>query len=257
MKLEFMHPRSTRLAVMQPYPFPYIGYFELMARVDRWVALDIVQYTKLSWMNRNRIQHPEHGWHYFTLPVKKAPHTTPVNEIRLADLEASKHKLLAQLQHYRRHAPHYGQVVDLVRDAFSRVDSDRLVDFNLASLRASAERLDIATALEPCSRLGLDLGGIEHAGQWSLRIAQQLGVDSYLNLPGGRGIFRPEEWKAAGVELAFTEMNDLVYDCAPYVFEPNLSILDVLMWNDADDIRDWLRKRSGDDDHIHVGEKVA
>jgi hypothetical protein len=232
---------------MQPYPFPYIGYFELMARVDRWVAFDVVKYSRRSWMNRNRILHPDHGWHYFTMPVKKAPHTTPINEIRLANPEESKNKLLAQLQHYRKHAPYFAQVMDMVHDTFSRVTTDLLVDFNVASLCATAERLGIAVALEPCSRLGLDLGGIEHAGQWSLRIAQQLGADAYLNLPGGREIFKPEEWKAAGVELAFTEMNDLVYDCAPYVFEPNLSILDVLMWNSADEIRNWLRRRTAKD----------
>jgi hypothetical protein len=234
----------VKLAVMQPYPFPYIGYFELMARVDRWIALDVVQYTRRSWMNRNRILHPEHGWLYFTLPIKKAPQATPMNEIRLVNPEASKNKLLAQLQHYRKHAPHYTQVVDLVHDSFSRVDTDSLVDFNLASLRASAERLGIMTALEPCSRLALDLEKIEHAGQWSLRIAQQLGADAYLNPPGGQNVYQPAEWKAAGIALCFTVMNDLRYDCSPYVFEPNLSILDVLMWNSGEEIQSWLRRRA-------------
>lgn len=230
-----------KLGIMQPYPFPYIGYFELMARVDRWVAFDVVQYNRRSWMNRNRILHPTESWQYFCIPVEKAPHGTVLSEIRLADRAESERKLLAQLQHYRRHAPYFRRVTDLVRDAFARPGSDTLVGFNLASLAAVAERLGIAFTPERCSQLGLVLDDVEHAGQWALRIATQLGADAYLNPPGGREIFRPDEWAAAGIDLGFTTMNELRYDCAPYAFEPNLSILDVLMWCSTDDIGTYLR----------------
>lgn len=229
-----------KLGIMQPYPFPYIGYFELMARVDRWVAFDVVQYNRRSWMNRNRILHPGESWQYFCIPVDKAPHGTVLSAIRLADRAEAERKLLAQLQHYRRHAPYFGRVTDLVRDAFARPDADTLVGFNLGSLAAVAERLDIPFEPQRCSQLDLALDSVEHAGQWALRIAAQLGADSYLNPPGGRDIFRPEEWAAAGIQLDFTAMNDLRYDCGPYTFEPHLSILDVLMWCSTDDIRAYL-----------------
>lgn len=228
------------LGIMQPYPFPYIGYFELMARVDRWVAFDVVQYNRRAWMNRNRILHPTQGWQYFCVPVEKAPHGTLLSAIRLCDPREAERRLVAQLQHYRKHAPHFEMVLDLVRDAFARAGSDLLVDFNLATLAVVAERLDIPFAPERCSRLDLMLDGIEHAGQWALRIATQLGADAYLNPPAGRAIFRPEEWNAAGVTLSFTEMNELRYDCGPYAFEPHLSILDVLMWCGADSIKRYL-----------------
>lgn len=231
-----------KLAIMQPYPFPYIGYFELMARVDRWVVLDVVQYTRRNWMNRNRILHPDEGWQYFVLPVKKMPIGASMRQIRLANTEEMQRRLQAQLQHYRKHAPYFSQVMDMVRDVFSRVETNRLVDFNVASLNAVAEMLEIPRTLELCSSLG-ELENVERSGQVVLQIAKRLGADIYINLPGGRDLYSPQEWKASGINLAFTKMNDLRYECAPYAFEPNLSILDVLMWNSAEEIRAWLRSR--------------
>jgi hypothetical protein len=246
-----------KLAIMQPYPFPYIGYFELMAKVDRWVVFDVVQYNRRSWMNRNRILHPANGWQYFSIPVEKRSHGTLISDIRLADKKKAEETLLAQLLHYRCHAPHFAQATDLVRDAFSRANTDFLVDFNVASLVAAAERLEISFAPEYCSRLGINSDHIEHAGQWALQISMRLGANTYLNPPGGREIFRPEEWKTAGVKLSFTKMNDLTYNCAPYVFELNLSILDVLMWNDTQNIRDWLQARSGKSMNSRANEVIV
>lgn len=231
-----------KLAIMQPYPFPYIGYFELMARVDRWVVLDVVQYTRRNWMNRNRILRPDEGWQYFVLPVSKMPLGASMRQIRLTNPDEAQRRLLAQLQHYRKRAPYFPKVMDMVCDVFSRVKTNRLVDLNVASLNAVGEMLEIPTTLELCSSLG-ELENVEYSGQVVLQIAKRLNADIYINLPGGREIYDPREWTASGIRLAFTKMNDLSYECAPYAFEPNLSILDVLMWNSAEEIRAWLRSR--------------
>ena len=228
-----------KLAAMQPYPFPYIGYFELMAQVDRWIALDDVQYVRRSWMNRNRILHPVEGWQYFSIPVQKSPRDATIQEIRLVNRSEAEHKLLAQLQHYQKHAPYFQQVIDLVCDSFARPNKDMLVDLNLNTLCATAERLEIYFAPERCSHLGLALDD-KHAGQRTLHIAAELGVDAYLNPPGGHAIYRPEEWQTAGISLTFTAMNQLSYNCAPYTFEPHLSILDVLMWNSFTEVKKYL-----------------
>ncbi|THF64145.1 WbqC family protein [Pseudothauera rhizosphaerae] len=231
-----------KLAIMQPYPFPYIGYFELMAQVDRWVVLDVVQYSRHTWMNRNRILRPDEGWQYFVLPVKKMPLGTSMQQILLANPDEMQRKLQAQLQHYRKCAPYFPLVMDMVRDVFSRLKTNRLVEFNVASLNVVAERLAIPTALELCSSLG-ELKNVEHPGQIALQISKWLGADIYINPPGGREIFDPQEWKASDIRLAFTKMNDLRYECGSYAFEPNLSILDVLMWNSVGEVQAWLRSR--------------
>lgn len=235
-----------RLGVMQPYPFPYLGYYELIARTDRWIVFDVVQYNRRSWMNRNRILHPTQGWQYFSLPVAHAPHGTPIRDIVLLDAPEAERRLLAQLDHYRGRAPHFERVRDLVRDAFARTRTGLLVDFNVNSLAATCERLGLRFADERCSRLGLPLDEVDHAGQWALRIAQALGADAYLNPPGGRALFREDEWRDAGIELEFTTPTGFAYDCRPYAFEPALSILDVLMWCRPEAVAAELRRPVGE-----------
>ena len=90
---------------MQPYFFPYLGYFELIARVDRWVVFDVVQYNAKSWMNRNRILHPKEGWQYITVPVEKAPRGTLIRDIRVKDMVDSRERVLGQMVHYKKKAP--------------------------------------------------------------------------------------------------------------------------------------------------------
>jgi len=228
--------KYMKLGIMQPYFFPYLGYFELIARTDRWVVFDVVQYNPKSWMNRNRILHPTQGWQYITAPVAKAPHGTAIREIVLSNRDAALERLLGQLDHYRKRAPYFGQVTDLVRAAFSGA-SNRLVDLNVAALATVCDYLGIAFHHTMCSQGNFDLRNVAHAGQWALTIAKQLGADEYINPPGGREIFIEEEWAAQSIRLTFTQMNNFLYECRPYAFVENLSILDVLMWNDVATVR--------------------
>ena len=221
---------------MQPYFFPYIGYFTLIARTDRWVVFDVVQYNARSWMNRNRILHPTTGWQYVNVPVEHAPKGTAIRDIRVKDKAAALARITGQLEHYRRHAPHFAAVLELVREAFGRAGTDRLVDLNISTLSATCRYLGIPFESSLCSAMNLQLDGVEHAGQWALRISQQLGADTYLNPPGGRAIFKPEEWDAAGIRLGFVDPPALAYECKPYGFVEHLSILDVLMWNRPDEV---------------------
>jgi hypothetical protein len=230
------------LGIMQPYFFPYIGYYALIARTDRWVVFDVVQYNARSWMNRNRVLHPRTGWQYVGVPVHHAPKGTPIHDISLQDKDAALARLLGQIEHYRRHAPHFPAVVELVRGAFARTPTNRLVDLNVATLAATCDYLGVAFDESLCSEMNLHLEGIEHAGQWALRISAQLGASTYLNPPGGRDIFRPAEWAAAGIAIGFVDPPPLRYDCRPYAFVEHLSILDVLMWNRPDTVAAALRE---------------
>jgi hypothetical protein len=232
-----------KLGIMQPYFFPYIGYFELIARTDRWVVFDIVQYNAKSWMSRNRILHPQRGWQYINVPVAKAPHRTAISQIRIKDRAAALQRVIGQLDHYRGQAPYFGRVRDLVQSAFA-IGSDRLVDLNVAGMVAVCDYLGIGFRYSLCSQMGLDLSSVEHAGQWALEIARQLKASAYLNPPGGRDLFHPHEWEEAGIRLEFMSMPQYRYVCPPYEFVENLSILDVLMWNDPVKVAQALGKLS-------------
>ena len=147
-------------------------------------------------------------------------------------MEFALARILGQLDHYKKHAPHFRRVVELVQAAFNATESDRLLDLNMVSLEATCSYLGIDFNWSPCSEMNLDLGGIEHPGQWALRIASQLGAQEYINPPGGRNLFDHSEWAKAGICLEFNGLPSLRYQCDPYEFIEHLSILDVLMWNE-------------------------
>lgn len=246
-----MRPRSkagssVTAGIMQPYFFPYLGYFDHISRCDTWVVFDITQYTPKSWMTRNKILHPKSGFLYVSCDVYGSQ-SMVVSEVALRDPAAARAKLLGQLSHYRKHAPHYRQVVALVEQAFDRAGSDSLTAVDVSALRVVCEYLDIPFTPIIASEAGFTLPQITHPGQWALEIATLLGADHYLNPPGGRELFRPEEFAARGIGLSFTRVPEFTYACDPYQFEPHLSILDVLMWNTAEEVRVHLGKAEVDE----------
>lgn len=229
----------TVLGIMQPYFFPYAGHFQLIAAVDRWVVFDIVKYNRKSWMNRNRVLRPDGGWQYVGVPVH-APHGTPIAEARVVDGPAAERRILGQLAHYRGRAPFFRQVCGLVSEAFATTDGDRLRDLNIRSLAVTCDYLGLPFAWSVCSALALDLPPVDHAGRWALEISSALRADRYVNPSAGRALFEPRDWESRGVALRFLEPRPYAYDCGPYRFEPDLSILDALMWNDPAAVRDHL-----------------
>jgi hypothetical protein len=230
-----------RLGIMQPYFFPYLGYYELMARTDRWIVFDVVKYARKSWLNRNRILHPKQGWQYITVPVIHAGPDMLIRDARVVDRSAAAERILGQMDHYRvRRAPHFSAVRDLARDALLGGETDLLRDINVRSLLLACSYLGIEVHLEILSRMGLSLPEITDPGRWALEIGSALRADEYLNPPGGRELFDGAAFAARGIRLSFTEIPEFTYDCRPYGFVPGLSILDVLMWNEPQRVREFL-----------------
>lgn len=225
---------------MQPYFFPYLGYFGLIHDVDRFLAFDTPQFTRHSWMNRNRVLHPDEGWQYVTAPVRKQPRGTPMDAMALSDADALPARISGQLQHYARRAPHHAETDTLVRRALS-LDGDRLVALNVGSLRTVAEHLGITTPIEVVSDLDLDLPGGLGAGDWALEIADAVGATAYLNAPGGRDLFDPAAFERRGIDLLVQRVEPMTYATPGYEFEPNLSVIDALMWAGAERVAAHLR----------------
>jgi len=222
---------------MQPYFFPYSGYFELIAKSDRWIVFDIVQYNPRSWMNRNRILHPDKGWQYINVPVAKMAKGTAIRDISLVEKSVALSRILGQVQHYKKYAPYYLQVTDLIRQSFDGTTTEQLADLNVTSLAAVCGYLDIGFDHMRVSELGLKLDDIENPGHWALAICQQLGATGYINPPGGKALFNPDDWSAGGIDLLFLEPAILEYASRPYQHISNLSIIDVLMWNDPASVK--------------------
>jgi hypothetical protein len=220
------------VALMQPYLLPYIGYFQLMDAVDEWVVYDDVQYSKGGWLNRNRVLHPDAGWQYVGVRIRKHPLATPIRDIRLVDRPSCRERMLRQLEHYKRQAPEYHETVDFVDRCFD-IDTDLLADLTVHALRLCGARLGIKTrilrssdmARERCQRDPQDA---------VIDVCHMRGATTYINTPGGRHLYQVEAFREAGVELRFLKPGLVSYDQGDRDFVPALSIIDVFMWNPAE-----------------------
>ena len=228
---------ACSVGIMQPYFFPYWGHFALIARTDRWVVFDVTQYTPKTWMNRNRILHPSQGWQYLSVPLQHASRSIKTHEARLLDRAATSDQLQRQLAHYKKRAPNYATVTDLVAQAFAQAADDSLVALNIAALQLTCGYLGIPFRYEVCSALELDTAGVKGPGDWAPTIAAQLGAARYVNPAGGRELFDPATFAALGVRLSFLETDLIEYSTPGYTFEPYLSIIDAMMWNPPEVLR--------------------
>src|SRR4051812_4492478 len=100
---------------MQPYLLPYIGYFQLIAAVDRFLFLDDVNYINRGWINRNRILLGGKD-HLFTLNLKEVSQNKKINEIEIAKDERWTAKFLRTVESAYRKAPHYSAVMPILQE---------------------------------------------------------------------------------------------------------------------------------------------
>ena len=224
---------------MQPYFFPNLGHFALIAGTDRWIAFDITQYTPKSWMNRNRILKREGGWSYIKLPVRDSSRSLRIHEVRVGDPAAASAALLGALSHYRKRAPFSSAVETIVRETFA-TSEESLVAVNVRALRLVCQYLGVPFRYDICSEMKLQLPESSTPGGWAPRIAEAVGADEYVNPIGGRELFEESEFTSRGIRLGFLEPPEFEYATGPYMYEPGLSILDVMMWNDPLTIRNVL-----------------
>lgn len=223
------------LGIMQPYFLPYIGYWQLLAAVDRFVVYDNIEYTKKGWINRNRFL--RNGADApFTLPLKKGSDFLDVKDRWLAD-NFDPATLLNPFREAYRKAPQFESVFPLVESIVMAAPRN-LFQYLLHSLTVTANYLEITTPIVVSSTVPIphDL----KAGDKVLAMCGALGADRYINTSGGRALYSAETFAAAGVELKFIQAKPVVYPQFGQAFVPGLSILDVMMFNSRDAIRRML-----------------
>lgn len=222
---------------MQPYFFPYLGYFQLISAVDTFVIYDNIQYTKKGWINRNRfLQNGEPV--YFTVPLKKASDYLDVCERETAaDFDGKK--VLNQIRMAYRKAPYFEDVYPLFEGCVLYEDRN-LFRYIYHSVREIMSYLDIHTELVVSGELPEDssLTGQDRV----LDICRVCGASTYINPIGGTGLYDKETFAKHGIELKFHKMDDVIYSQFGDEFVPCLSILDVMMFNKKEDVQMLLTK---------------
>ncbi len=224
-----------KAAIMQPYFFPYIGYFQLIAAVDTFIVYDNIKYTKKGWINRNRML--QNGSDVmFSLSLKNDSDVLDVCQRELA-ADFNRDKLLNQLKGAYSRAPYFGQTFPLIEQIVRHEDRN-LFRFLHHSIAKTCEHLGIATEIRVSSEIAInhELKGQDKV----LALCEAVGADRYINAIGGMELYSKDEFRARGIELNFIKSKPFVYTQFGNEFVPWLSIIDVMMFNPLDAIRECI-----------------
>lgn len=222
---------------MQPYFFPYIGYWQLIVAVDVFVIYDNIQYTKKGWFNRNRfLQNGKDAM--FSIPLKKDSDYLNVDE-RFISPEFDKRKLIAQFRNAYAKAPYLKEAMPLIEKIIN-FDEENLFKYIYNSVTKICNYLDIDTKIIISSTL--DINKELKAEEKVLALCKSTGASTYINAIGGIELYDKGEFKSKGIELNFIKSKPIEYKQLNNEFVPWLSIVDVLMFNSKDEVRKMIEE---------------
>lgn len=225
-----------KLAVMQPYFFPYIGYWQLINAVDKYVIYDDVNYIKRGWINRNNILMNGDS-KLINLKIHKASQNKLINESEVLVTPTDNRKILKTLETCYKKAPYYENVFPIVESIIT-LEEKNLARYLELSIRKVSEYLSIDTDFIVSSTItkNNDLRGQDKI----LEICKILGADEYINAIGGQELYSQEDFQEQGIVLNFLRPGEIRYQQFKNEFVPNLSIIDVMMFNSIEKISELL-----------------
>ncbi|HBA54164.1 WbqC family protein [Syntrophorhabdus aromaticivorans] len=230
-----------KIGIMQPYFFPYIGYFQLMNAVDEFVVYDNIEFTKKGWINRNRIL--ANGKDYFvTIPLKKDSDYLDVRDRCLADSWPSgRAKMLNRMKEAYRKAPQFDVVYPVIERCLHFEDAN-LFNFIFYTLTQVKAYLGISTFFIKSSAIPID--HTLKAEKKVIAICKARNADVYVNPIGGIELYTKDEFKNQGIDLYFLKADGFEYKQFNNGFIPWLSIIDVMMFNSKETITNMLMQYS-------------
>ena len=224
-----------RLAIMQPYIFPYIGYYQLIHAADKFVIYDDVNFINRGWINRNNLLVNGKAW-LFSVPLKEASQNRLIGDIEIADAEWGR-KFLKTIEQAYKKSPFYSNVLELISSVVLKPTAT-ISELTRNSLTAVSEYIGLSASFVNSSSI-YDNQALK-AQERILDICIKEKADHYINPIGGREIYSKELFDNSGIRLNFIKTGNVRYEQFKNEFVPNLSIIDVLMFNDKKDIRQML-----------------
>src|SRR3990167_4624103 len=223
------------IAIMQPYFFPYIGYFQLIAAVDQFIVYDNIKYTKKGWINRNRILSNKKDT-VISLPLKKDSDYLNICERKLST-DFNPEKFLNQIKYAYRRAPYFVETFTLIEEII-RYENKNLFSFLHHSIVKICEYIDIKTNIEISSHITID-HTLKNQDK-VLALCDAVSASIYVNSIGGIKLYSKEIFRKKGVKLKFIQSKPFNYIQLNEAFIPFLSIIDVMMFNPNNIIREYL-----------------
>lgn len=249
-----------KLAIMQPYFFPYIGYFQAIDAVDKYVLYHNLPFRKKSWINRNQILVRSGESSFITVPLIKQSSNKRISEILIDNSTPWKRSLLRKIYFNYKRAKYFDQTFPLVERVINK-DLSSLCSLSIESILAVVEHLDLSTNIETQNQKYKDIedyikssegvGGVPYNGKQLekkivrlLEICRREKANTLINAIGGMALYRKEDFAQNGITLSFIKTDEaLKYDQSQEGFSPNLSIIDVLMFNSVENTRKLLTQR--------------
>ncbi len=223
------------MAGNQPYLFPYIGYWQLINKVDTYVIANNLQYIKGGYINRNHIL-IQGKKHMFTQQVQGVHLGMLINEVEVGN---NAKKILKSFSHAYNKAPYFKEVFPMLEKILMN-DEKNLAKYIGYSIKTIAHYLDIDTKFICDSDLHIDPS--LHAQASVIERCKKLNVDHYINGIGGHALYNKEDFLKEGIVLNFLKLEEIEYKQFKNEFIPNLSIVDVMMFNSKDEIKKMLTK---------------
>ena len=228
------------IAVMQPYLFPYIGYWQLINAVDKFVILDDVNYIMRGYINRNRIL--INGQPYmFTIPIKKASQNKLIMDTEINFSDKEKDKFILTLQNAYKKTPYFEEVMPLIEEIIHNQASD-LTKYIQFSIEKIMNYLNVQTSVLRSSEI--EKNNSLKSEERIIEICKKLDANIYINPCGGRLLYHHSKFEQEGMKLLFLDVKS---DCITYSqmqkeFVSNLSIIDIMMFNDVHTIQRFLKE---------------
>lgn len=214
---------------MQPYLFPYAGYFQLINSVDRFIIYDDVAFIKQGWIARNRILLNGKP-HLFSITLRNPSSFKNINEIQLHErLYATwRNKFYKTITQGYKSAPFFSAGFELIESVFDMKPSS-IAELSRNSVASVCKYLNIETEIVPTSEIykNSELKGKERI----IDICKLENAITYVNLPGGIDLYSKVDFVQEGLELKFIQPEIVPYKQFNNPFAPNLSIIDLLMFN--------------------------
>lgn len=212
------------VVIHQPDFLPYLGFFHRLLRSDLYVILDNVQFVHSSrgWTHRDKIKSPQ-GQKWLTVSVKKAPRSTAINQIQLSQGTEWKTDNINLIRESYKFAPHFSEIFPFIEELYA-FSSDKLVDFNMESLRMLMKLLGIEIPMIFASQLNPQ----GHKNELIIDILKKVNASHYLSGVGAKDYFEPESFTSAQLEVVWQKFSHPIYPQIYGDYIPYLSSIDIL-----------------------------
>ena len=230
---------NSTIAIMQPYVFPYIGYYQLANAVDTFVFYDDVNFVTRSWINRNRIL-INGKEKLITFPCLRASQNKLINETQIDLTQKEYDKIKQSIELAYKKAPHFNSVNTLIGEVFNST-ADNISTLAIHSVKIVFEYLGINKNWLVSSENFSDSKGLEKQERL-INMVTKNNSHVYINAIGGMELYSKDEFKKGNIELYFLKPMMKNYKQLSRDFIPGLSIIDVLMFNSIENVKEMLNQ---------------